>query len=217
MKIQSTLGSMSFEKTHKYTFNANNTKANSQNINFKGTLPTTKPPFLDRLMNAKAVKGLFKLASQHPFPFNVIAMATACILLRPPTIMLMPGSNKEDKSYAAAKSIIGSVIANGSRLILIFPLGIAMAKMGEKALKDHTLKFPKIKTKEYEAYNYLISNSAGFILSLGMSGPIIYTLTKVMNKIMPPKKDCKNPKTSDTNDLNKKAANTVGKGGKNGN
>lgn len=222
MKIRLNTGSAGLYQPRMDKFNTSNNKAHSQNINFKGTLPSTKSPFIDWLMTRKATKGLFKLASLNPFAFNVAAMAITCILMRPPTIMVVPGSNKEDKSYAAAKSIIGSIIANGSRLIFILPLGILMKKLGQKALKDNHLQFPKIETKEYEAYNYLISNGAGFLLSLGLSAPIIYTLTKVMNKIMPPKEVGKRTKTFNNKDLNKNTTSTntnvnvIAKGGKNG-
>lgn len=85
---------------------------------------------IDKILKSKVAQGIFNFASMNPFGFNILALATTCIILRPPTVMVIPGSNKEDKQYVAAKSIIGSVVANTGRILLCLPLAKAIEKIG---------------------------------------------------------------------------------------
>jgi len=104
--------------------------------------------------------------------------------------MVVPGSSKEDKKYAAGKSIISSAIANTSRVVLCLPLALSVAKLGkEAAQKAGETKFPKIGTPKFESFNYLVNNGFSVILAIATSALMVTTVAKVMNKLMPPPKN----------------------------
>lgn len=157
--------------------------ANSfQNISFKGAPP--KPsPILDKILKNKLVKGLFELADKNPFAFNIVALATACMALRPATVMVVPGSNDKDKKYAAGKSIIASFVGTVSRLIFILPLGIAIKKLGEDAKKNTKINFPKEGTPEFKAFNFALNNGAGALIAIPTAALVVFLVAKIMDKL----------------------------------
>lgn len=161
----------------------NNNKYTADDLNFRGKLPESKD-FLDKVLEKG--KGLFKLADINPFAFNVACLLTTCVVMRPLTILALPGTNKEDKQYAAGKSVISATLANTSRLIFILPLGIMMKNLGKNAKEDPSFRFPKIKTRRFNAFNYLVNNASAFLLSIPMSAVMVVAVAKIMNKIMPP-------------------------------
>jgi len=172
-----------------YKSNNKNNKNSFNNVSFKSA-PPKHSPIIDKLLKNKFTQRLFKLADINPFAFNIVALATTCIILRPATIMVVPGSSKEDKKYAAGKSIISSAIANTSRVVLCLPLALSVAKLGkEAAQKAGETKFPKIGTPKFESFNYLVNNGFSVILAIATSALMVTTVAKVMNKLMPPPKN----------------------------
>lgn len=156
--------------------------ANSfQKISFKGATP--KSSILDKILKNKLVKSLFELADKNPFAFNIVALATACMALRPATIMVVPGSNDKDKKYAAGKSIIASVVATASRLMFILPLGIAIKKLGDDAKKNPKIKFPKEGTTEFKAFNFALNNGAGALIAIPTAALVVFLVAKIMDKL----------------------------------
>lgn len=165
-----------------YPVNSNINKFNINKETSFGNANKPLPSKLDKFLKNKFVQGLFKLADKNPFAFNIVALATTCMLMRPVTILAIPGTNEKDKKYAAGKSFIASVIGNSSRLLFILPLGIFMANLGRQAVKNPKLKFPKDKTPEFQAYNYLVNNLAATLLAIPTSGLMVYAVAKVMDK-----------------------------------
>lgn len=153
-----------------------------QDVSFKGAPP--KVSFLDKMLKNKFVKGLFEFADKNPFAFNIAAMATACMALRPATILVMPGSNDKDKKYAAGKSFISSFVATVSRLIFILPLGIAMANLAKKAKENPKIKFPHEGTAEFTRFNFGVNNTAGVILAVPTAALVVFLVAKIMDKLM---------------------------------
>lgn len=171
-----------------------------QNVSFKGAPP--KVSILDKMLKNKLAQGLFKLADMNPFAFNLTALAVSCIILRPPTIMVVPGSNKDDRKYMAGKSIIAATIADTSRVLLCLPLAMTMKKLGQKALAGK-LNFPKEGTKEFEAFNYMVNNGFALLLVIGTSALMAWTVAKVMNILVPPHKNTDEIKSGDNVKLGK--------------
>lgn len=164
-----------------------------KNISFEAATCDAKKPdgktkVIDKVLNNKAVKWLFKIANKNPFAFTIAALLATCVVMRPATIMITPGSDIEDKKYAAGKSIIASIIANASRLVFILPLGIVIHKLGQKALDNPEFKFPKLKTKEFDSFKYLVTNAAGLALSLALSALIVKFVAVIMKELVPEKK-----------------------------
>lgn len=149
------------------------------------TNPAGKTETIDKILNNKLAKSLFKIANKNPFVFTTVALLVACAFMRPATIMLTPGSNPKDKKYAAGKSIIASLIASAGRLLFIIPLGTIIHKLGQKALDNPNFKFPKLKTQKFDALKYLITNVAGFVLSVGMAALMVKAVAKIMKKLVP--------------------------------
>lgn len=200
----------------------NNKKYSGPNkISFGASIAISEPnnqnsQIIDKLLNNKLAKSLFKIANKNPFAFTIAAMLTACIAMRPATIMLLPGENKEDKKYAAGKSIISSVIANSIRLIFIIPLGMAIHRLGQKAIENPCFKFPKLKTPKFDALKYLITNSAGFVLSLASAALMVKAIGKIMAKLVPENKQQHN-QPSQNESLNNDTNFEKTAGGQNGN
>lgn len=156
--------------------------------------------FIDKILNNKVAKGIFDFASLNPFGFNILMLATTCIVLRPATVMVVPGSNKEDKKYIAVKSIVASTIANTGRLLFCLPLAKSIEKLGNKAVeKTKNIDFPAKGTPRFDAYNFGVNNGFAFILSLFTTALFVAAVTKIMNKIMPPNGDKKNSSNIDKN------------------
>ena len=159
-------------------------------MNFAGNLPIEKTPFIDRLIKTKFSQKVFNLASLNPHTFCLAVMAVIGIAMRPATILVTPGAKKEDKQYAAAKSIIGTTIVTATHLALFIPLGNIIKKHAIEAMdKKNNSGFPKINTPKFEAYNYLVNNGVAVILSVALAMATVKTITKIMNIILPDKKN----------------------------
>lgn len=164
-------------------------QSNKLALSFAANLPKANMPFTDKLLKSKFVQKLLNLASLNPHAFHLVIMAFMAILLRPATILIVPGAKKEDKQYAAGKSIVSSVISTTSQLALCIPLAKLIEKLAREAeIKPHLSNFPKINTKRFEAFSYLINN--GFAVGLTLVSALVMSkaVAKIMNKILPDKK-----------------------------
>lgn len=146
----------------------------------------TKAPIIDKILKNKAAQWAFKFASNNPFGFDILTLAATCIIMRPITIMALPGQKKDDKQYLAAKSIIASVIANSARIMLIMPLSKSLEHTGEQAKKEvNKIKFPIKGSDNFNAFNFAINKGFAFILSIGTAALMTLAIPKVMSKILP--------------------------------
>lgn len=165
-----------------------NIKMDLQPPSFAANLPVKKTPFTDKLLKNKFMQKLFNLASLNPHAFNLTIMAVMAIMLRPATILIVPGAKKEDKQYAAGKSVVSSVISTTAQLALCIPLAKTIEKLAREAeVKPHLSNFPKIKTPRFEAFNYLVNNGFAIILTVASSMVMAKAVAKIMNKILPTK------------------------------
>jgi hypothetical protein len=157
---------------------------------FAGNFAVSKTPFTDKILKKPFAQKLFSLASENPHVFNLINIGILGTLIRPATLIIIPGAEKEDKQYVAAKSVIGTVLLVASELAICIPLAKCIDKLGEAAKKNPASKFPKIGTPKFKAYGYLVNNVVGLALTLASSAFITVKLTtKIMNKLDKNKKE----------------------------
>lgn len=188
-------------KYPEYQINSPNMpKKNAQNIGFEGNLVVSETPRIDKMLKSPFVQKLFKIAQQNPHAFNLINLAVLGIVLRPATVMAVPGAEKEDKQYVAAKSVIGTALIVASQLLISIPIGKGIEKLGKAAEKNPKIPFFKFGSKKFDAYNFLISNAVGLVVTLASSSFLTVKLTtKIMNKFIAqknsnPSKDTQNLK-----------------------
>lgn len=155
-------------------------------VSFKSAVPNTKTTFIDWVLKNKLAKKMLDLASSNPHTFNLTIMAIIGITIRPATILVCPGAKKEDKQYAAGKSVISSAITTITQVALCIPLAKSIEKLA-KAAEKHPEKIavPKFKSPKFEAYNYLVNNGFAVILTVISSMIMAKAVTKIMNKLLP--------------------------------
>lgn len=141
---------------------------------------------INSILKSKSAQWAFKFASENQFGFNILALALSCIIMRPATIMVLPGQKKDDKQYLAAKSIIASVIIDIARFAFCLPLARALLKNGLKAKQNPKMEFPAKDTKEYNAFKFAANNGLSVVLQIGTAALMTLAIPKVMEKILPP-------------------------------
>lgn len=168
-----------------YTGKNNTNKSHNQNVTFTSNTQSGMS-LTDKILTNKFAQKVFKLAGLKPAIFNIIALATTSILLRPATILVVPGSNKEDRRYAAGKSVISSVIANAGKILLCLPLANSMVKLGKEATsKVAKTHFPKLESPRFNVLNYLVTNGFTVVMSVATTALMVKTVTKVMGALVP--------------------------------
>lgn len=145
-----------------------------------------EPKTINKILENKSAQWVFKFAKKNPFGFNILALALSCIILRPATIMVLPGQKKDDKQYLAGKSIIASVIIDIARLAFCLPLAMALDFMGEKSKELPKIKFPKAGTKEFDMFNFGVNNALSIVLQVGTAALMTMAIPKVMSRILTP-------------------------------
>jgi hypothetical protein len=147
----------------------------NQNMNFRGA---PVPP--------KAPSKLFKpIIATCEFVDKNPALAEAAIgtlfasILRPTTILAMPGAKKEDKEYAASKAFISGFLGLGLNFLCLVPVAIAtraVAKQGfkkllktangEKIFEEIKPVFDKKDKQKSEAFSFLTKYAASFVVAI---------------------------------------------------
>lgn len=167
-------------------------------VNYQNRIPLAqapKPPafcaapdsrVINKILGSKTAQSVFKFASNNPFGFSVLTLATTCIIFRPLTIMALPGQKKEDKQYLAVKSIVASTVANSGRILLLLPLAKALEYVGKKAKENPKIvKFPAADSLKFNAFNFAVNNGFAVVLSIGTAAVMTKLIPKVMAKILP--------------------------------
>lgn len=175
--------------------NAQNNISSKQAMQSPAFCAAPESKAINSILRSPKAQWVFKFASKNQFGFNILALALSCIIMRPATIMVLPGQKKDDKQYLAAKSIIASVIIDIARFAFCLPLARALVKNGLKA-KQHPdkIKFPAEGTKEFNAFKFATNNGLSIVLQIGTAALMTMAIPKVMAKILPPpeqkKADC---------------------------
>lgn len=165
---------------------------NSTPVNF-GMAANKADRFIDKFLKSKTGLKILKMADINPTLFALGIGTAVSVTLRPATLLVVPGAKKEDKKYAAIKSIISAFITLATQGLIFYPLGLAMKNLGEKAKEaPQTTKFPyKIKTPKFEACNFFLNNGLGFFVTIAATLVMVKVVGAIMNKIMPPKNESK--------------------------
>ena len=106
---------------------------------------------LEKFLKSDGVGKLLDISAKNPGVITSLYSLFLCVLLRPATIMALPGKNIEDKKYASAHSIASGIIGFLTTVAIISPIagmvGLAF-KHPAKYLKLDTLKklHPNIST-----------------------------------------------------------------------
>lgn len=117
-------------------------------LNFQGA---SNSEMLKLYTNPKFRKLLEFIADQQLVFGAAFALLLTCIL-RPASIILMPGKkNKDDQKYAAAHSIASGVIGFAISTLLFLPVGNALKKFKENPKKFITNKNSYLLNKDAES------------------------------------------------------------------
>lgn len=178
-------------KYPEYPINSPNMPAKSvkspKNIGFEGNL-AVKNETADRILNNKFVQNIFETAGRNPHLVQVATTGVLGLTLRPATLLAVPGAEKEDKQYVAAKSIIGTAIFVVTQLLITLPLDKSLKKLTDVAKQNPQSVFKNYSPKQLKAYSFFVSNAVGLALTLATSSFLTVKLTtKIMNKLFPHK------------------------------
>lgn len=110
------------------------------NVNFSGSLPkegvaaanVLKDTFGTRILKSKTFGSILKLAEEAPVACSALFSLALAGVLRPATIMSLPGKkDKEDKIYASGHSIASGVIGFVFSYLFTKPIGDSMKKVSK--------------------------------------------------------------------------------------
>lgn len=207
------------ERTGAGVCDKNNT-TRGYNVNFSGN-PAQKASEVaaknlgDKILNSKAFGSVLEYAEAHPISCNALFSLVLAGMLRPATILALPGDDKskDDKIIAAAHSVASGIIGFISATIVMSPFDAAMKKvkndpakyLGDKAasyLGDlkakglaKTAKFKNVETLMKMGPDILIGIPRS-IITIALIPPILKYVFGIEKKT----KDAKTalPKTQET-------------------
>lgn len=150
---------------------------NQNNISFKGGVPLT---ILDPIIKNKYFQSLLNLSVKNPSLFDstiVLALATT---IRPATILAIPGPPKEDRQYAAAKSIATGIIGVIVSALIYIPFEKGLRTFGPAAVE----KFCK-NPKAAEAFNYIVNKGSKLIIGPLDAMLLFKLIPPIMKRVFP--------------------------------
>lgn len=110
---------------------------------------------LKKFLTSKGFGKLLDLSEKNPVILNSVYSLFLCTLLRPASIMALPGKNVDDKKYASAHSIASGVVGLVITSAILLPVGQRVRLVfgkPHKFLKPETVKrmFPQVATRTVE-------------------------------------------------------------------
>ena len=145
------------------------------------------------LLCNKMIQKFLKLAEEN---FTLFEVGVGCIIaltLRPLAIMAVPGTKKEDKKYAAVKSMASGIASIILASVLFIPLALSIKKLGKEALKNaaRNNKFPyRYNSEEYRAFQYIMNTGASLLAAPLDTFLVVKFIPPLVDKIFP-EKQCK--------------------------
>lgn len=144
-------------------------------INSINNYNSRQNPVFKGIYTSNAAKKTFKFAEENGALFVAATTFVLSTLVRPLVILATPDTDKENKRYAAAKSIASSIVGFGLMFAATKPLTKAIQKIDknpEKYLSKKTIE--KLKEKNHDLKNskpyifisQLLKLGAGFALAL---------------------------------------------------
>lgn len=174
-----------------------NNKNQSANVNFKGGFFNAIGKTEKEFYTSKGFEKFAKLTTKPVLLESVAAIGFASIL-RPTTIMAMPG-DKRDKQYAAAHGVATGAWGYATASLLFGPIDKAVGNVVKNSKKDSSyLTKTKWTKKGTEAFDAMGKYGPKFLLRPAEAALTIAFIPFVMKKIFPhhPKS---NPKTKAEN------------------
>ncbi len=143
------------------------------------------------LTNKKVLKGLEKI-SEHGASFAATTAFVMSAGIRPLAIMFTPDTEKENKQYAASKSIASGLIKFAMIEAVALPLEYAVQKIDadpKKYLKSKTIdnlldgSSELSKSKSYKFLTQIIKQSAGLLTAIPKSVVAISLIPIIVDKV----------------------------------
>ena len=108
---------------------------------------------LKKFLTSEKFGKILDLSVKNPVILTSVYSLVLCTLLRPATIMALPGKNIDDKKYASAHSIASGIIGLAVTAAILTPVGHRVKRVfknPQKYLKTETIKrmYPNVATKE---------------------------------------------------------------------
>ncbi len=127
--------------------------ANNSNIIMKKPAATSFSGF-SNIYTSKSFKNFLEIATDNEPVFSAAFAVLLTCILRPASIMSLPGQkNKDDKKYAAAHSMASGIMGYMLSLILFSPLAAAIDKIAENPqeyLKEEAKHFSNKKAGNFK-------------------------------------------------------------------
>ena len=117
--------------------------------------------------------------------------------LRPASIMVVPGPPKDDRKYAAAKSIATGIVGFAFTAAVFIPIAAATKNLGKLAKDNLLIKtgFPEVGSARYKVIEYLTTYASKFIVAPLEAMALFAMVPPIVHKFLD-KKDKKTPAPS---------------------
>jgi len=108
---------------------------------------------LKKFLTSEKFGKILDLSVKNPVILTSVYSLFLCTLLRPATIMALPGKNVDDKKYASAHSIASGIIGLAVTAAILTPVGHRVKRVfknPQRYLKPETVKrmYPNVRTRE---------------------------------------------------------------------
>jgi|GEM_PF-3948703 len=157
----------------------------NSNLSFSGFPEYLANKVPDSFLKNKGFHNFLKLAEDNATLFEDVVTLILGITLRPASILAIPGAKKEDKNYAAAKSIASVVLGFGMTALVYIPLARHMKKLGNTAVKNasKSCSFPyPANSPQFASFNYLINYGSSFIAAPIQTILLFKAIPPIVNK-----------------------------------
>ena len=168
MKIQHTTQNLNSCKNAYCNSNSNGNKINSDSPSFKGQ-GFYNSKGLKKVLTSDTFGKLLDLSEKNPVILTSVYSLFLCTLLRPATIMALPGKNENDKKYAAAHSIASGLVGLAITAAILTPVGARVKLVFENPQKF--LNVDALKRMHPNVLTEKITDKAGKVIEQAKLSP----------------------------------------------
>jgi len=139
-------------------------------------------------------KKIIGMASSNPALVEAAFVLGLSTTLRPASIMVVPGPPKDDRKYAAAKSIATGIVGFAFTAAVFIPIAAATKNLGKLAKDNLLIKtgFPEAGSARYKVIEYLTTYASKFIVAPLEAMALFAMVPPIVHKFLD-KKDKKTP------------------------
>ncbi|MEI8377260.1 MAG: hypothetical protein WCF95_01870 [bacterium] len=163
-------------------------------VNFKGSPFKMSEAAKKKFYLSKGFEKFAKMTAKPVLLEATAVLGLACVL-RPLTILSLPGGEKRDKQYASAHGMASGIWGYVTAIVLFNPVSTALKKVAQRVDKDpEYLKnsFIKHNAKNKDAFNFIVSWGPKFVLQPLIAAGTIALIPTVMGLFFKKDKDGKN-------------------------